>query len=520
MAASRVKKSWMNVKVNLVFYLLSFVFAFISRKVFLDALTADFVGLTGTLSEVISFLYLAEMGIGTSIAYFLYKPLQTDNHQQINEIMSVMGFLYRRIGIFIGIAGAIISLTFPWVFRDTTLPLLFIYFTFASYIGSTLLNFFINYKQIVIIADQRNYVVSAYTQGINYAKSALQIALAYYYKDLYLWVLTEFVGSWVTCAVVNYRVKRAFPWLHIVSGSGRELLRQYPDILKKTKQVFIHNLKNFALRGSDQIFVFAFASLKMVAYYTNYMMLFNKVNVLVNVLSDGMNAGVGNLIAEGNRQNTIKVFWELTAIRFLFVGVVVFGFLFFTQPFISCWLGPEYVLDDWLLYLLVLNMFIMLSRGTVEMFIASSGLFGDVWAAWTELALNLGITLVGGYYYGIWGIVVAKVVSVFFIALFWKPYYLFREGLQRPVGEYWRGMATYYALLALTIAGAWPLRAWIAGSVDSLLQVVGVAIVATALYLAAYFLLLLAFTRGMRDFVGRWHLTSRVGWHRWRNGKS
>lgn len=507
---SRVHNSLMNVKVNLLFYLLSFLFAFISRKVFLDCLTADFVGLTGTLANIMSFLNLAEFGISTSIAFFLYKPLQEGDRKKICDIISVLGYLYQRIGLFIGGAGLLVSISFPYVFRSAQLPILFIYFTFYSYVASTLISYFINYRQQLLSADQKNYVASAYTQSVSYFKSGLQIFLAYYYKNLYLWVAVEFIFSWITCVVLNQRINKAYPWLKTDLKRGKILLKEYPQILKKTKQVFIHKLKNFALRGSDQIFIFAFVSLKMVAYYDNYMMLFNKINTLVNVLSDGMNAGVGNLVAENNMKNTMKVFWELTAIRFLFVGIIIFSFFYFTEPFISCWLGHKYLLSHCVLYLILISTFIMLSRGTVEMYISSYGLFADTWAAWTELGLNIGITLIGGYFWGIIGILLAKVISVFAIALFWKPYYLFRDGLKLSVNVYWKGMAKYYSIFALSLIVTYPVTFIIDMYVKGLFSLVICSLLCVFMYSLIYFLSLYIFTNGMKSFVCRMPKVKRI----------
>ena len=72
---SRVKKSLLNARVNLIFYFLTLILSFFSRKIFLDTLGADFVGLTGTLQNLLGFLNLAELGIGSAIGYVLYKPL-------------------------------------------------------------------------------------------------------------------------------------------------------------------------------------------------------------------------------------------------------------------------------------------------------------------------------------------------------------------------------------------------------------------------------------------------------------
>ncbi|MGX8696647.1 MAG: sugar transporter, partial [Prevotella sp.] len=85
----------MNIKVGMLFYVLSLFLAFFSRRVFLDCLGSEFIGLTGMLMNIMSFLSVAELGIGTSIVYFLYKPLQQDDHEKINEVMSMLAYLYR-----------------------------------------------------------------------------------------------------------------------------------------------------------------------------------------------------------------------------------------------------------------------------------------------------------------------------------------------------------------------------------------------------------------------------------------
>ena len=91
---SRVKKSVLNARVNLIFYFLTLILSFFSRKIFLDSLGADCVGLTGTWQNLLGFLNLAELGIYTAIGYLLYKALFVDDVTKISEIVSVLGYLY------------------------------------------------------------------------------------------------------------------------------------------------------------------------------------------------------------------------------------------------------------------------------------------------------------------------------------------------------------------------------------------------------------------------------------------
>ena len=494
----------MNIKVGMLFYILSLFLAFFSRKVFLDCLGTEFIGLTSMLMNIMSFLSVAELGIGTSIVYFLYKPLQEDNHTKINEVMSMLAFLYRCIGGVIGIGGIIVSLFFPWWPGFSAIGLPLVYFAFYSFLASSMAGYLFNYKQLLVAANQKQYLVNAYFQTIYIIQSLVQILLAYYYRNLYLWVVVGLIFTIIGIIVFNIRIRQLYPWLHISLKEGRKNLKQYPEVLRKTRQVFVQKIKDFILYRSDELLVGLLVSVVQVAFYGNYTIITSKLNFLVNILSDGMNAGIGNLVAEGNDAHTIRVFWELTAIRFLIVGLIVFGLLMFIQPFIVCWLGAEYKLSDFIIYLLIFNIFIMLSRGVVEMYISAHGLFSDVWAAWTELAVNLAVTLSLTPFFGIAGILLGKIISVFFIAMFWKPYFLFTHGLHKSVSYYWIGMMRYYIIFAVFCTIAFLLKKYlIEPSVDSFPNLIGYAIITYIPLQILYFLILFIATQGMKSFIAR-----------------
>lgn len=500
----RVHRSVMNVKVGMLLYILSLFLAFFSRKVFLDCLGAEFIGLTGMLMNIMSFLSVAELGIGTSIVYFLYKPLQENNHEKINEVMSMLAFLYRCIGIVIFVCGFVVSLFFPWWFGNLSTGLLLVYFAFYSFLLSSMAGYIFNYKQLLVGANQKQYLVNAYFQTIGIVQSIVQILLAYYYRNLWLWVVVGLVFTIIGIIVFNYRIKQLYPWLKVSMSEGRKNLRQYPEVLRKTRQIFVQKIKDFILYRSDEILVGAFVSVVQVAYYGNYTIITSKLNYLVNILSDGMNAGIGNLVAEGNMKNTMKVFWELTAIRFFITGAIVFGLLLFLQAFVVCWFGAQYRLSNVIVYLLIFNIFIFLSRGVVENYISAHGLFSDVWAAWTELALNLTVTLCLAPFYGIVGILLGKVISVFFIAMFWKPYFLFSRGLKKSVAVYWRGMAPYYIIFAfytlMTLAVYYYV---IVPEVTTLPRLLLYGAAVYPLLMVCFFLTLFYSTGGMKYFVAR-----------------
>lgn len=502
--AERLHKSLLNAKVNLLFYFLSLFFSFFSRKIFLDYLGDEFIGLAGTLGNILGYLNLAELGVGSAISFFLYKPLQANNRQEINEIISVFGYLYRKIGQFILLGGIVVSLFFPLIFGNTELGLNIVYFCFFSFLGSSLIGYFINYRHILLSADQKNYLVAIYFQSANLVKTALQILLAYNFKNLYIWVAVEFLFGIIACIILNWKINREYPWLESNICQGRLLLKKYPTVLTNTKQVFIHKIKDFLLTKSDELFIFAFVSLKMVAYYGNYIIVVTKLSQLFTYVLDGVNAGVGNLVAEGDKRNMMKVFWELMSIRYFIAGFLFTSIYFLLEPFISLWLGPEYVMDRTILILLLIYTYIMQSRGVVDMFNHAHGLYADTWSAWAELILNVGITVIVGYYYGIVGILLGKIVSVFLIVVFWKPYYLFTSGFKLPISVYWKGTIRYHLIFIVSFVAVCLMNHFvIMNPYSNILSLISYAGILCTCYLVVNVSLLYFYAKGVKDILLR-----------------
>ena len=448
----RVHKSMLNAEVNLLFYFLSLFLTFFSRKIFLDNLGAEFIGLTGTLNNILGYLNLSELGISACIGYFLFRPLQTNNRKNIQDILSLLGYLYNRIGAVIFAGAFIVSLFFPLIFAHTTLGMGIIYFAFYSFLGSSLIGYFINYRQILLSADQKNYLVAIYYQSANLVKLGLQIILAYHFKNLYVWVGVEFLFGIIGCIILNWKINKEYPWLKVDKKQGKALLKQYPEIITKTKQVFIHKIKDFVLVKSDELFIFLFVSLKMVAFYGNYMIIISKLISMFSAVTGSVGASIGNLVAEGNKERMLKVFWEYTTIQHTIAAILSFSLYMFLEPFISHWLGAEYIMDNRILILLVVYVYITNSCTSVSSFNYAHGLYADVWSAWTELILNVSVTIICGMKWGIIGILLGKMASLIPIVVLWKPYYLFTSGLKASVSVYWKGVVRNYAISAFAFA--------------------------------------------------------------------
>lgn len=442
---SRVRKTFLNARVNLIFYFLTLALSFFSRKIFLDCLGADFVGLTGTLGNLLGYLNLAELGVGAAIGYLLYKPIFDHDEEKICDIISVMGYLYRCIGLFILSAGVILSFFLPLIFPqdNTGFPLPLIYFAYYSFLTSSLIGYFINYRQTLLGADQKGYVVAAYFQTANITKTLIQMASAYYTGSYYLWVVIELVFGFIFSFILNWKIRETYPWLKSRLKEGRKLLKKYPDVITKTKQLFIHKIAGSISLQSYNIIIYAVASLSTVALYGNYALIISKIVGLINTALGSSGASVGNLAAQGNVQRTRDIYWEMAGFTSYIGGVVFYGLIAFATPFIRLWLGNEYELALWVIMPYFIKIYCDFTTSNLNTFLYAHGLFYDVWAPFVESIICLGISIGAGIKWGLFGVLLGSMTSNLIINVGWKSYFLFSKGLKLPWMRFWRFYSKY-----------------------------------------------------------------------------
>lgn len=495
----------LNARVNLIFYFLTLALSFFSRKIFLDCLGADFVGLTGTLQNLLGFLNLAELGIGAAIGYVLYKPLFDHDEEKINEIISVFGYLYRWIGFIILGAGVILAGFLPLIFPNTEFEMGIIFFAYFSFLVSSLIGYFANYKQTLLGADQKNYVVTAYFQTATIIKTLIQMASAYYTGSYYLWVVIELVFGVIYSFILNWKINRVYPWLRSEVHLGKQLFKKYPEVMKYTKQLFVHKIGGFAQWQTTPFLIYAFVSLQTVAYYGNYTIIIDKLNLLIGNFLGSTSAGVGNLIAEGNQQKIRVVFWELISLRFFIAGIFAFGVFHMIDPFISLWLGAEYILPRSTTVIILVIICINQIRSVIDQFNNGYGLFYDTWSPIVESLIYLITAAVCGHFWGLNGILLGNVTSLILIICIWKPYFLYSKGFKQPVIKYWiQYLKNILIFIICSFVASYVINTFIKiDAYTSYLNWILVASINVVIFTLLYLFSMMIFAQGLREFIYR-----------------
>lgn len=504
---SRTSKSLKNAQSVVFFYIVQMLVSFWSRKIFFEYLGSDILGLDETVGTLLRFLNLAELGVSSAISFFLYKPMFEKDFSTINEIVTVQGYIYRRVGAVILAGSAVLMCFFPLIFKNIQVPLWYAYAFFIANLFGALLGYYINYRYCVMTADQKDYKLTTISQSSIIGFKILLIIVLPYTHHPFLWYLgTNVASSLIWTILFAVILKKDYPWLRNSDEGGKALMKKHPGILKKTKQIFVHRIAQVVLVQLQPLILYAFSTLSAVAYYGNYVTTVGKVADILNMAFASVQSGVGSLVASGNKKRVWEVFWELVDSRMYLStsALIVLGLV--VNPFISVWLSPKYLLGNEFLFLIIAQYWIMVNKITIINFTNGHGLYQDVWAPIVETVLYLCLALLFGSMWGLNGVLLGSVLGTIPITRIWKPYFLMTRGFKRPpIRDYFIPEMKRLLLIASNVV----LVVWLNNkfvdysTMTTYGRVFGYVGVVTVVVFGAMYVEFMLFSKGFRAFSKR-----------------
>jgi hypothetical protein len=176
-------------------------------------------------------------------------------------------------------------------------------------------------------------------------------------------------------------------------------------------------------------------------------------------------------------------------------------------------LGEEYILSRAVVLTICCLSFLNIERGLNDDFLYGYGLFSDVWAPIAEAIIFLIVSLTCGSKWGLVGVMMGSVVSLFCIVCIWKPYFLYHKGFHLPVYKYWLRIIFYLSLLAITTASATYLSdrlSQIITLTNPWFKLIVTAIYFTGIFVAVSFVLYYLLLPEFRAFLKRLQFTKKI----------
>lgn len=449
---SRTTNAIKNLQFGILGKIVNLVLAFAARTIFIYFLGSTYLGVNGLYTEILSLLSFAELGFGSAMTFAMYKPVADDDHEKIVKLLDFYKKIYRIIAGIITILGILLLPFLQYIVKGAdwlSVKELRIYF--LIFLFNTVVGYFVTYKYSYLNALQKNYINTNIDTIVSTVSYFAQMLIMLIFRNFLLYLLVNsfvLTISRIGIAIYlnkKYPILKEKPVIHLSAEEKR-------PIFKEVRGLMVHQFASVAVHSTDNILISMMSGLGVIAvgYISNYNMLMNSVLAFVTILFGSVTSGFGNLVATSSTENYHKVFKEINFLNFWIYGFCSICFWILVPPFITLWIGADKLIDNTSFLLIIINCYLMGQSAAFNNARVAKGNFGkDKNWALAQAIVNLIVSIVAGYYWGLVGIYIGTIVSRLVYVVF-RPYSTYYFLFEQSSREYYKKFLHYFISVAIT----------------------------------------------------------------------
>lgn len=446
---SRSKIALKNAIYAILMQIFSIFISFISRTFFINYLGKKYLGLNGLFSNILSLLSFAELGIGISIVYFLYKPLYDKNEKKIAAYMNLYKKSYRIISIIVFSMGLLILPFLKYFIKNiesyNNINIHLIYFLFLLNSSLSYLN---SSKRAIIIADQKKYIDSIVRAISLFLLNLFQIIILISTKNYYLFLILQIVFTILENFVMSVISNKKYKYLKIFSNEKLSK-EEMSGVWKNVYAMTCHKIGGILVSSTDNLIISKFISTLVVGVYSNYELIISALKTLIENCFNAITATVGNIVVSGDSKKNSQTFELLHHINYLLISFSSIMLFQLANPFIELWIGKNYLLSIYTLILIVINFYLYGMRQTLFVFKNTLGLFkNDKYIPFVESVINIFFSILLVKPYGINGVFLGTIISNITTVFIAEPLIIYKRALNQALINYYKN---YFILFIGTI---------------------------------------------------------------------
>lgn len=442
MAESRTKNTKRNIASGFVYRVLSMILPFIVRTAVLYIMGASYTGLTSLFTSILQVLNLAELGFSSAIVYNMYKPIADGDTDTVSALLNYYRKIYFVIGTFILIVGCGLMPWLPKLINGDYPQDINIYLLYFLYLLNTVFSYWLfAYKSSLITAVQRvdlqNKVYSVTLILYNIA----HLAVIVFTQNVYLYAIVSICTTVVNNLSVEYLSRKYFPQF-LCKGKPAAVTRK--KIKKQVAGIMVEKLGDASRNSFDSIIISSVLGLISVTIYSNYYYIFSSIYALLLTITNAMTASVGNSVS---KESVKKNYDDLRRFQFIFCGIICACctcLLCLYQPFMKIWTGEDLMLPFFEMSLFCVYFFILNCNNMGQIYFSTNGLW---WKAkiytLIEAFENLLLNIVLGKLFGIAGVLMATILTIFFLQFIPRTNVTFSEYFKMKPMKYYISTILY-----------------------------------------------------------------------------
>lgn len=459
----RLKNTVNNAAANVALLLLRTMLMFVSRLVFVRTLGKTYLGVNGLMTNVLSMLSLAELGISTAINFSLYQPLAESDMEKVSVLMGFYRQAYQVIGAVVAGCGLLFLPFLDHLVKGGE-DIKHLRLIFLLYLFNSVSSYYITYKETLINAAQKNYKIAPINGIFTSLMILMQMVFMILFQNYFIYLIIQIAMGFFQRLAVNCYITKGFPQ---VDFHCRQKLpeKEKNVLIRNVKGMLFHKLGEYSIYGTDNLVISAFINITMTGIYSNYSMVISMINSILGVIFNSATASFGDLFVGRNREKQYEMY-----LRFEFLGYGIYGWcgiclLGLLTPFIRLFFGAGYELGTVTVLLLSLNFYMTGMRTPLNILKQAAGIYyEDRFVPLAQGAVNIALSVPLAVAIGIDGVFIGTVVSGLIPQLI-KPLIFYRKCFpDHPASGYFLRHSRYLAkLMAALIPALWLADVWSVG---------------------------------------------------------
>ncbi len=466
----RSRKAFKNTIYALVFQVTSVIAGFIIPRAIIGGFGSAEYGLTVAITNFLGYMFLLRSGLGSVVTASLYKPLAEQDQEGIERILEATEHCFRRIAYMSVIYMIVLSILMAIIVKGD-----WGYGFVAGMVAVVGLGFYGRYfysspYQLLATADQNEYLHTLSQIMAVLGNTMLVLLLIHLGASLHVVML----GSGLVYFGAAHLLKRfVIKKYAIKKPSGRfdsGFLQQRWAGIGHSMARFIHN-------KTDVVVITLFLNLPMVTIYALYALVTAALNMVITSVVTPAQAALGNILAKGENKLLQTNFVAYETVVHM-ISIVLFSSAYILiLPFMKIYtsaLGEGNFIQPLFAMLLLTGELIFCLRLPYDTIVMAAGRFKDTQnGAFIEAGLNLALSIILVYSFGLIGVVIGTVVSILFRLIYFMIF-LHNNILYLRYAKIIKRMAISAISVLLNVSIMWKiaqrltldtLSGWLAGAV-------------------------------------------------------
>lgn len=464
---------------------LTLILSFVARTVFIHTLGAEYLGLNGIFSDVLNLLSMADLGFNTTMAYSFYKPLAEHDEEKLAGLIHFYKKVYNVIAVVVTVVGiAVIPFLKYIVNTEQEIPHLAVYYLFS--LANVVISYLFVYKSTILTADQKNYKVVNISIWTSLLKTILQIFFLLLLQNYILYLAIGVAVQFFNNLMASREAQKQYPFIKMERKITKE---EEKAIFENMRSVFLYKISSTIFTATDNILISVLVGTAMTGIYSNYLMVSNKLLLIIQIIFSALTASVGNVIVREKSEKRYEVFSVIQSVSFILCGAIVSAFCIMANDFVYVWLGSGFTISTGAILAMTLNTYLSCVLQPLWIYRDATGLYVRTkYVMLVGAVLNIVLSILLGKVMGLTGIVLASAIARLSTYFWYEPRLLFREYFEKSVEGYYASLLKNALLMIATIGVLWLLLSGV--QTQNWLQLIGKGVViggiCSVVFLVAY----------------------------------